>query len=521
MVNSPKNINKIWWLTPLVNSDWINTSINTIIESWDQFLKERPLQPKRAMQEYVASHGMKTPKRYNSLLEAVNSWKKFIIRSEHPQEYDGVSWLSDSIVVNPKDIINYQSQKSVEELEKLTFTKKEIQSWRTEDWEIIDAIKRYNFKKDTIRRIWFLSEEDILETLKLFSDWAFESYAKKMQLDKETVKNEQSYTFYEYIEGINHSVIADKDINGRYYIISNSSELEWWDYVTYTDWLIIQDGEIINEAGGFFAGEERDQCKSIEDRRIFDYMKLIEEYNKVRQLWKFDANHCPVMEFQTALDNSSPFFLQYHRLRDKTQIEKNSFTLDRELEEWEFESTFFRWITRPEWVIVETWSYYKWFNLVWCTTKEWREKISKKKGRSQELVNKYIEEWEHPIENEDASFDLHYDRIFSEIMSKRRLVNFGTLFDSKDPFWSEVMKLCSWHLDISKQFKSDLYVTLTKEQEKGLYDYRKIYELSNVFKAPYRVKIRVISDGKTCYIKPITTQEEVDADYQKYVWENK
>jgi hypothetical protein len=33
---------------------------------------------------------------------------------------------------------------------------------------------------------------------------------------------------------------------------------------------------------------------------------------------------------------------------------------------------------------------------------------------------------------------------------------------------------------------------------------------------PYRIKLRIISDGERCLVKRITTDEEIAADHEKY-----
>ncbi len=53
-------------------------------------------QPKRTIGDYVASQGILVPTRFDSLKDARASGKPFIARSEHPQDYDGVSGLVDS-----------------------------------------------------------------------------------------------------------------------------------------------------------------------------------------------------------------------------------------------------------------------------------------------------------------------------------------------------------------------------------------------------------------------------------------
>ncbi len=54
-------------------------------------------QPKRTIADYVESQGILVPRRFENLKEARKSHKAILLRSEHTQEYDGVSGLLDSM----------------------------------------------------------------------------------------------------------------------------------------------------------------------------------------------------------------------------------------------------------------------------------------------------------------------------------------------------------------------------------------------------------------------------------------
>ena len=57
-------------------------------------------QPKRTISDYVESQGVLVPRRFATLEEARRSRVKVIARSEHEQDYDGVSDLGESFVLS-------------------------------------------------------------------------------------------------------------------------------------------------------------------------------------------------------------------------------------------------------------------------------------------------------------------------------------------------------------------------------------------------------------------------------------
>ena len=63
----------------------------------DWFEVEKPLQPKKAVGDYVASEGILVPRRFETFEEAqfaAQSDTSVIARSEHPDEYSGPSGFS-------------------------------------------------------------------------------------------------------------------------------------------------------------------------------------------------------------------------------------------------------------------------------------------------------------------------------------------------------------------------------------------------------------------------------------------
>jgi len=470
--------------------------VDKLLQRSDKFLDERPLQPKRAIQEYAAQNGIQVPKRFDSLEEALASGKKFIIRSEHPQEYAGISGLSESYVADPAKIAKYQEWKTESELSRPAITEQEqLDDMINEGTELFglngDKAKMFgeNIKWDirdlSLGRIWHISQEEILRTLTLLSDGAFVAYSAKVDADVNEVLSEQSYTFWEYIEGINHTVIRDKDIENRYYIVSKGSYEEWWEDKSYYDMVIIQDWEVVREWGYFGAHKSwtlSEDAREIEFKWIFNHNSLIQKYERIRGLPKFDPNHYPIMEFQSSLTGQE-YFLQSHRGCDITS--KEDFTLNRELEEWEIELEFFRGVTSPEWIIVETGSYY----------------VSDGKEGN----------WSYPVCEEEASFDMHYDHIFSQIMARKRQVQF---WNYKSFDW-ETMCINSGHASIAEMFKADIYAPLPDEMFKWI-PFWKISDITSSMWVPYKIKLRVISDGKRCFVKRITTDEEILADHEKY-----
>ena len=70
----------------------------------DNFVGERILQPKKEIMSFLASKGVLVPRIYDSIDEAINGMetKKIMLRSEHPQDYEGSSDLFPNGMLNER-----------------------------------------------------------------------------------------------------------------------------------------------------------------------------------------------------------------------------------------------------------------------------------------------------------------------------------------------------------------------------------------------------------------------------------
>lgn len=328
-------------------------------------------QPKRTIGDYVEQNGILVPRRFDSLAEARNSHKAILLRSEHPQEYDGVSGLLDSFQLSRKFWNTGPNRETIR------FSPKGINS--------IDDIKEAYFKFEEIT--------GGTATHKL--------YCKFLDLDKDEFEQQVSFSIWEELSGLNRTVIADSSIAGRYHVMTLSAEKNNW----LINYAIVEDGELAHE---FIRPLPEELRKGLRG--------LIETYEQVRNLGRFDQNHCPIMEFQT--HNGKNYFLQYHRARDFSPSE---FTLERALQDGEIEVPFVRGATSQD-------------------------------GRDFKVTVYYNKEWYFNPEDEDGSFDLHYNWVFSELQSKRRKLQ----VIPGDNLTEELKSMVAYHSQRTKMFKPEI-----------------------------------------------------------------
>ncbi len=178
-------------------------------------------QPKRTISDYVEQQGILVPRRFNSPIEAKNSGIPILCRSEHLQEYDGVSGLLRSIPLT----------------EFPDLSEKEL-------WQfLLDQ-----------RRIGFYSSKN---------------YCSLMGLDLEQFLGGISYSYWENLGGVNRTVIADSSIKGRYHIMSSAEEL--FNYVIIRDDQLNFNGGI--EDPNFSLGELQKLVAAYEKVRNLDHFE--------------------------------------------------------------------------------------------------------------------------------------------------------------------------------------------------------------------------------------------------------
>ena len=282
-------------------------------------------QPKRTIADYAEQNGILVPRRFDSLAEARRSHKGIFLRSEHPQEYNGISGLLNSFSLSSLTF-PVRGSRSLEEVKQRYFTQGEMQP---------DAYKEY---------------------------------CKQLGLSEDEFIKQASFSIWEKLGGLNRTVIADSSIAGRYHIMSLCYEKN----NKLTNYAIVEEGRLAHEF-----------IKPLPDELRGGLGALIETYEQVRNLGRFDPNNCPIMEFRT--HNGKNYFLQYHRTRDFSPA---GFMLDRGLEDGEIEVPWVRGAT------------------------------SKEGGAFKITV--YYAGGKFDPEDEDGSFDLHWNWIFSELQFKRR-----------------------------------------------------------------------------------------------------
>lgn len=269
----------------------------------DQFLENRPRRPKAEIADYVESNGILAPRRFQTVTDGLRAKVDLIIRSEHPDEYDGPSGLFDSAVIDEFHV----------------------------DWaKRTDDDRAASYDRDKLRlqalrqRLNGGDDQDYLVGLRASEQSMAERYAEQRRVSVESVVEGISYSVWEKLGGVNHTVYEDPSISGRYLIFSNGGRSSQLAYAE------IHDGAV------FASGIDPELTGKI------PYDKLIDSYQRIRNLPAFDEGHCPIMELQSL--EGQVFFLQYHRGRDANPV---GFTVHDLPEGWH-QSFFTRGHTGPE-----------------------------------------------------------------------------------------------------------------------------------------------------------------------------
>ncbi len=147
----------------------------------DIFVGQKIMQPKKEIMSYLASKGIKVPQIYNSIEEAIKDKdnKEIILRSEHPQDYEGISDLFPSSMLT-KELLNTNKDITKSILEK--------------------AEKGYDNSPAHLRFI----------------------YCTLLELDYHKFISEFSHSPWETIYGVNRTMFADSAITNKYHVITHS-----------------------------------------------------------------------------------------------------------------------------------------------------------------------------------------------------------------------------------------------------------------------------------------------------------
>ncbi len=259
----------------------------------DAFLAERPLQPKKDIADYVESSGLPAAKRFRSLSGARKTKQPFIIRSEHPQDYEGSSGLLDSIVISKERAMackGFLSQVAMMNLPNF-LDAHQVNAWQRSGG--VDGVGKWGLEY-AVQKNKIKSTEEITQALlNVARGNTIQIYCLCMGITQEQFQRETSCSIWEYIPGNNMTVVADSAIAGRYNVFSVAKEDSRQSYIY--QW--------------------PDHEPSLSSELALKTRHAVNLYENVRNLPKFNPQHCPIMEIQVDSENLA-WFLQYHRSRD-------------------------------------------------------------------------------------------------------------------------------------------------------------------------------------------------------------
>ena len=268
--------------------------------SHDYYLAHPPQQPKREIAEYAESEGILVPERFSGLEAALVSGKPFLIRSEHPQDYAGASGLMNSMLVTPEAIQDAQARYSGDNV---------IGSplWPPTYGQILSILPG-------------IGQDDAEHILTKLSESERKVYCNMTGQEPEAFDADISYSYWEAIDGVNWTVVADSAVADRYHLFSR-----WTDGTSRTKHYVASPDDV-NLQGH----------------------NLIDLYEQVRTLSRFDENNCPIIEVQER--DSELYFLQYHKGAD---FQPSSFSLDRMPDDSEIAALLTRGATHPDGEVIQ------------------------------------------------------------------------------------------------------------------------------------------------------------------------
>lgn len=379
--------------------------------------------PKETIAEYVESQGILIPRRFASLEEARKSKKRILLRSEHPQEYDGVSGLLDSFCLSDS-VLGYKEKFGNE-----YFYPKGIKT--------LEELKEKYF--------------DFLENFNPHAQ--YKQFCKITQISLGDFRKEAGFSIWQALRGYKKVIVADTCIAKRWHVMTQFHHKGKY----FHNYGILEEGKPIKQF-----------IQNMTPELEKDTWRLIEGYERIRNLPHFDNNHCPIMEFITS--ENKDYFLQYHRCRDFVPVD---FTLDREPEEGEKVVPFVRGATGKEGMTAKVTVYY---------------------AKS--------EDFGFDADIEEGSYDFHWNNVFPELqVRKRKLQCMEIKGDSNLEL--KLLKVTVGHDSRSKMFKPQVSIIHDIDDILNGEKTEEIYERTKTTGKNQYIDLRVVSDGRKAYVKRI------------------
>lgn len=241
-------------------------------EGRDYWLEHPESQPKRAHGEYFRANGIDTPEFTDDPAVAAQYSDGVVIRSEHQLEYAGPSDLLASDVLEPG-----------------TYTAESLALTQA-DWLIYNQARGQLTPERLalLSRAYGWSEDDIC--------------------------NSVSFSFWEVKVGMNRFIFADPASPERY-IVGGMARVAETSYQRYF--------HAITSSGQTEALYQPFDDNSAWPEVYGQPEDLISLYERIRNLPRFDASHCPIIELQSTPDDGLQWALQNHRGRSAQLNEFN------------------------------------------------------------------------------------------------------------------------------------------------------------------------------------------------------
>lgn len=310
--------------------------------------------------------------------------------------------------------------------------------------DLKNRIRHSTISTKILNSISTCTEQELISKFIALDAYAIERYCELLEINSSEFASQISYSYWEKLHGYNRSIVADSAVEGKYHIFTTGPDF-------FNNYTIIDGGQIkLNNPRPLTADLE------------FGIDGVIEFYEKIRNINGFDPNHCPIIEFQT-LENQN-YFLQYHRTRDSKKVD---WQLSRTPEFGEIESAIVRGATPPEGIYLDVIVYYP------------------------DIENL-------KIQPEQASFDVHYDFIFREIMSRRRIASFLN-YDNLDGM---CVGCLDGHLAKSTILNPEIFIgflgdIIDEERDKQL------FQQAINSGVPSTLRMKITSDGRKAYVKAL------------------
>lgn len=257
--------------------------------AYDYYDALRPMQPKFEIGQYVADQGFRVP-----LITSQAEWEKSfdegtaMLRSEMPQDYDGLSGLLPSELLSRSCAQEWADSNNDLARDLGQTILRGLRSGELHPADYMDVFcGKY--------RTWPYYEKEYIATAARFG-----------ALDQLNIHN-TSVSQWRYVEGTNVSIFADPHVEGRYHFGVLPFDPEY------------PDGYRSIGSYRFDAGEYDTPQQFRKHDVPFVARQFVEFYEQIRNLPRFDNTQCPVLELQQDPDGNI-YFLQYLKTGQKQQL---------------------------------------------------------------------------------------------------------------------------------------------------------------------------------------------------------